>query len=169
MKKLMTCFMVVLFLFLMAGCEKSGGSGGQPSRAPENDGQTEYFSFVYQNVDLIPGASFPEKQLPEATSVYTVPSCAMEGTDNVYNYEVIEVTAFRDGKDESIYSIYLLDANTPTVEGLYLGDNVSRVTELYGTSYRQEGTQITYQKGDTLLILILQDDFVSSIEYRMAD
>ncbi len=169
MKKILIGLMVLVMLFVVAGCEKPGDSGAKPSDSPEdNNAQTERFSFVYQNVELIPGADFPEKQLPEAASVYTVPSCAMEGTDNVYNYEVIEVTAFQDRSGESIYSIYLLDANTPTPEGLYLGDDLSRVTELYGTTYQQDGTQISYQKGDTLLVLILQENCVSSIEYRMA-
>lgn len=158
MKKTLIYLMVLVMVLLVVGC-------GQPETNPN----TERFGFVYQNVTLIPGTTFPKSQLPEASSVYTVPSCAMEGTDNVYNYEVIEVTAFQDQTGESIYSIYLLDANTPTAEGLYLGDSLSRVTELYGTQYQQEDTQISYQKGDTLLVIILQEDCVSSIEYRMTN
>lgn len=167
MKKIFVLLLIFVMLTVVVGCGKSKGAPAEGSG--EGDGNSEAYGFVYQNETLIPGNLFSKEQLPEPASVYTVPSCAMEGTDNVYNYTVMEVTAFQDGAGEKIYSIYLLDANTPTPEGLYLGDNLTRVTELYGTEYQQEGTQITYQKGNTLLVLILQEEYVTSIEYRLAD
>ena len=117
---------------------------------------------------LVPGAAFDPAVLPEADSVFTVPSCAIEGTDNVYSYPVLEVTAYNDGTGEVIYSIYLTDANTPTEEGLYVGDDLARVTELYGEDYTQNGAEITYTKGATTLNMIINGDSVISIEYRMA-
>ncbi len=165
MKKFFALLLMFILLLSVVGCDKSDGTPTDGS----GDGNTEAFAFVYQNETLIPGTAFSKEKFSEPESVYTVPSCAMEGTDNVYNYTVLEVTAFQDGTGEKIYSIYLLDANTPTPEGLYLGDSLSRVTELYGTGYRQDGTQITYQKGNTLLVLILQEENVTSIEYRMAN
>lgn len=166
MKKIFALLLIFVMLAVV-GCDKS-------NEAPTNgsgtgDGTTEGFGFVYENETLIPGNSFSKEKLPEPESVYTVPSCAMEGTDNVYNYTVLEVTAFQDGAGERIYSIYLLDANTPTPEGLYLGDNLSRAIELYGMEYQQDGAQVTYQKGNTLLVLILQEENVTSIEYRLAN
>ena len=40
-------------------------------------------------------------------------------------------------------------------------------TDIYGTEYAENGNQITYQTEDTLFILIMQNGYVSSIEYRM--
>ena len=126
----------------------------------------EGFSFTFEGVELIPGQSFDASVLPTPQSVYQVPSCAIEGTDNVYNYGTIEVTAFNDGTGEVIYSVYIVDANTPTDEGLYIGDTVDHVIATYGEDCVRENGQITYQKGDTLLILIMDGDYVLSIDFR---
>ena len=64
------------------------------------------------------------------------------------------------------YSVYIIDANTPTTEGLYIGDTLDMVVSAYGEDYTREGNQVTYQKGDTLLIVILDGDYVRSIDFR---
>lgn len=124
------------------------------------------FGFVFQGVTLVPGTAFDASVLPQAESVYQVPSCAIEGTDNVYQYDTFELTAFEGSDGEVIYSIYLIDANTPTPEGLYLGDDLAAVISIYGEEYTENGTQMIYQKGNTLLLIIVENGIVSSIEYR---
>jgi len=131
-----------------------------------SDEQEPGFVFTFEGVELTPGQAFDAAALPEANSVYQVPSCAIEGTDNVYNYGTIEVTAFDDGNGEVIYSVYIMDANTPTNEGLYIGDTLDHIVAAYGEDYTREGNQITYQKGDTLLIIILGGEYVQSIDFR---
>ena len=180
MKKLIAFLLAMLLVASMAACgaekptatdpttqpqqtEPSQSQQTQPS-APETD---EVFSFTYEGVELIPGAAFDPAVLPEADSVFQVPSCAIEGTDNVYSYPPFELTAYNDGTGEVIYSIYLIDANTSTTEGLYVGDDLARVTELYGTDYAQNDTELTFTKGATTLNLILDGETVISIEYRM--
>ena len=106
--------------------------------------------------------------MPAASSVTEVPSCAFDGTDKAYNYDVFELTAYNEGNGEIIYSIYLIDANTATDEGLYLGDDLARAEELYGSEYAMTDNQVTFTKGNTLLILILQEESIISIEYRLA-
>ena len=53
------------------------------------------------------------------------------------------VTAVRmAGSGEVIYSVFILDANTPTPEGLYLGDDTARVrsfTALTGLKTARSG------------------------------
>lgn len=127
----------------------------------------EEFCFVAEGVELIPGADFDPTVLPEAASLYTVPSCAIEGTDNVYNYETFEITAYDDGTGEVIYSIYIIDPNTTTPEGLALGDNLDRVLELYGDNYQVNGAAFDFYGTETMLSIIVQNEAVASIEYRM--
>lgn len=131
-----------------------------------SDEQEPGFVFTFEGVELTPGQAFDAAALPEPLSVFEVPSCAIEGTDNVYNYGTIEVTAFDDGTGEFIYSIYIVDANTPTNEGLYIGDTLDYVIAAYGEDYTQEGSQITYQKGNSLLIILMSGDYVQSIDFR---
>ena len=127
----------------------------------------EAFAFTYNNVKLIPGEAFDASKLPEASSVFQVPSCALEGTDNVYNYETFEVTAFNDGKSEFIYSIYFIDPNLTTPEGLAMGDTLEKAVTLYGSDYVQQDSAYIYTGANTQLILILENDAISSIEYRL--
>ena len=139
----------------------------QETQAAEEVAAAKIYSFTAEGVELIPGAAFDPAVLPEAASVYTVPSCAIEGTDNVYNYETFEVTAYNDGTGEVIYSIYIIDPNISTPEGLALGDSLDRVVELYGDGYVVSGTAYDYSSEGTMLSIIIQGDTVASMEYRM--
>jgi len=125
------------------------------------------YSFEAQGVELIPGDPFDPGILPEAESVYEVPSCAIEGTDNLYNYGTFELTAFDDGEKELIYSILLTDPNITTTEGLALGDDVQKVVSIYGDGYTQQGNAYVYTGDTELLYIIVQNEKVASIEYRM--
>ena len=180
MKKLIALMMALLLVAALAACGAEPLKTTQPAaqeqteptkttepEATDPDPVEEVFSFTYEGVELIPGAAFDPAQLPEADSVFEVPSCAIEGTDNVYSYPPFELTAYNDGTGEVIYSIYLLDANTPTEEGLYVGDDLTRVTELYGSDYAENDTELTFTKGNTTLNLIMDGETVISIEYRM--
>ena len=123
--------------------------------------------FLAEAVELVPGAPFDSTVLPAPDSLYQVPSCAIEGTDNLYNYGTFELTAFNDGTGEVIYSILLLTPDVTTPEGLALGDEGAKVTELYGTAFTQEGTARVYTDESAKLYVIVQNDTVASIEYRM--
>ncbi len=150
--------------------EQTNTNENQNNDPKETTGEAvtgEPFAFTLNNVKLIPGDAFDASKLPEAASTYEVPSCALEGTDNVYNYETFEVTAFNDGKSEYIYSIFLIDPNLTTPEGLALGDTLDKAVDLYGSDYTNEDTAYIYESADTQLILILQDGSIISIEYRL--
>lgn len=125
------------------------------------------YTFFTGGVELVPGADFDPSVLPEAQSVYEVPSCAIVGTDNLYNYGTFELTAFDDGTGEQIYSILITDPSTPTTEGLKLGDKKEEVTALYGENFTEDGNSRVYTGDTEQLILIFQSDRVASIEYRM--
>jgi len=126
------------------------------------------FGYTYQGVKLVPGEAFDSGKLPEAVGTYTIPSCAFSGTDNVYTYDTIEVVAYDEGQGEHLYCIYLVDPNTPTDEGLMLGDSVERMVEIYGDNYTQTGTEYAYYRGDTILIILAQGGVINGIEIRMA-
>ena len=180
MRKLIAMLALLVLVFALAAC----GSDAEQNvdlvitRATEEsqivkagnvqaEDVKEEFCFVAEGVELIPGADFDPAALTEAASLYTVPSCAIEGTDNVYNYETFEITAYDDGTGEVIYSIYIIDPNTTTPEGLALGDNLDRVLELYGDNYQVNGAAFDFYGTETMLSIIIQNDAVASIEYRM--
>lgn len=180
MRKLIAMLALLVLVFALSACGSEADQNADLliTRATEEtqiaeagnvqaEDVKEEFCFVAEGVELIPGADFDPTVLPEAASLYTVPSCAIEGTDNVYNYETFEITAYDDGTGEVIYSIYIIDPNTTTPEGLALGDNLDRVLELYGDNYQVNGAAFDFYGTETMLSIIIQNEAVASIEYRM--
>ena len=180
MKKLITVLALLVLVFALAACGSEAEQNADLviTRATEESQSAEVenvqaeavkeeFCFIAEGVELIPGADFDPTVLPEAASLYTVPSCAIEGTDNVYNYETFEITAYDDGTGEVIYSIYIIDPNITTPEGLALGDGLDRVLELYGDEYQMNGAAYDFYGTETMLSIIIQNEAVASIEYRM--
>jgi len=180
MRRLFAIVMAVLLLAAMTACAPKQPAQTQPQTQPQpqtetTEGTTQAqdpsdeggFAFVLEGVELIPGEKFDAAKLPEALSVFEVPSCAIEGTDNVYDYGVVEVTAFDDGTAPVIYSVFVKDVNTSTPEGLYQGDDLAKVEDLYGADYETNGAELVYTKGKTQLRIIMENDIVTSIEYRM--
>lgn len=149
------------------GNEENGTK--QESAASDQGKQKEegVYSFLYEGVALVPGEVFDRSALPEYSDVAEVPSCAFDGSDNVYNYDVFELTAYIEADGERVYSIYFIDPNLPTTEGLCLGDTVDDMKSLYGENYEAEGNAYTYTRGETMLIIITNNDIVVSIEYRL--
>lgn len=183
MKKLTAILLALVLVLSLAACgaEENPNEDLVITRAPEAEGTEApaeggeeapaadegMFTFQFEGVELIPGAAFDPAALRDATSVYEVPSCAIEGTDNVYNYDTFEITAYDDGTGEVIYSIYFLDSSLTTTEGLALGDDEAKVTELYGEDYEVDGTAYVYTRTDSQLFVIVENGSVVSIEYRM--
>ena len=180
MKKLIAVLALLVLVFALAACGSEAEQNADLviTRATEEtqiaeaenvqaDAVREEFCFIAEGVELIPGADFDPTVLPEAASLYTVPSCAIEGTDNVYNYETFEITAYDDGTGEIIYSIYIIDPNITTPEGLALGDGLDCVLELYGDDYQMNGAAYDFYGTETMLSIIIQNEAVASIEYRM--
>lgn len=152
---------------------KNGSTETGTEQEPEESAQGSkkedegVFGFLYDGVTLIPGEVFDSSLLKEYTQVSEVPSCAFEENDREYNYGDFALTAYIDGETERVYSIYFMDPNLPTTEGLCLGDDVERMKSLYGEDCETEGNSYVYTRGDTLLSFIVQNDIVTVIEYRL--
>ena len=188
MKKLLALTAAALLILGLAACNETAGSNTVPQitvgnsqnditnpkeTAPHETStatepvEEDVFTFLFNEVALVPNAAFDASLLPAPASTYVVPSCALEGTDNVYNYEAFEVTAYNEGKGEFIYSIYFIDPNLTTPEGLAIGDDLTKAVSIYGEGFTQADTSVVYTRGQTQLILILQEDIIISIEYRI--
>ena len=167
MKK--TIALLLSLLVLLAGCGSQVPENAQVeiTRATAAPAEDPAFCLTFQGCPLIPGRAFDPADLPQADSVFQAPSCAIEGTDNVYSYGSLEVTAFDDGSGEVIYSVYLIDA--PTDEGLSVGDAEDRIPEIYGQDFRKSDHEYLYTRGATQLRILVQDGRVLSIELLAAD
>jgi len=180
MKKIIAMLLMLSVLVCLAACETEPAQTSQPTesaKTPATEATVpalqdtvpaapETYSFPIGDVELVPGAAFDAAALPEPVSVYQVPSCAIEGMDNVYSYGSYEITAFSDGKSESVYSIFLMEPDVATPEGLALGDEMAKAANLYG-EYKEEGTAWVFTRQNTQLWVIGQDGVVISIEIRL--
>ena len=183
MRRMFAMLLALTMLLTLAACD-NGEKPVETTKAPEvteiaNEPETtaapeetqapetaeEGFSLTFNGVVLTPGTVYDASVLPEPNSVYEVPSCAIEGTDNVYSFTELDITAFNDGTQEIIYAIAIFDPNVCTDEGLYLGDDAARVIELYGENYEENGTALVYTRGNTMLTIILQNESVVDIEF----
>lgn len=156
------------------GADSAGNTAGGDSKEAsteasdqEPSGEDGVFRFAYDGAILTPGEPVDLSGLPKYSDVAEVPSCAFGGNDKIYNFTTFELTAYFDADEERIYSIYFIDPNLPTTEGLRLGDTVDDMKSFYGDSYETEGASYIYTRGETLLILITNKDIVTSIEYRL--
>lgn len=125
---------------------------------------TEVFFFMAGDLKVIPGTAF-DKTKVTYESVYEVPSCALEGTDNVYNCGSYEITAFNEGKGEVTYSVFFTAPDAKTPEGLCLGDDLAKAATLYG-QYEDNGGVWTFTRGNTQLLVMGENDVITSIELR---
>lgn len=183
MKKLICILLAALLVFGLCACggeKKSSGAeiishkddkDPEPKKDPEPEKQPqdeEVFSFVFNGVSLTPGSPFTTDGLPPADSFYSVPSCAVEGTDNVYQYGSLEITSVTDKSGEFLYSVYFIEPSVKTPEGLGLGDPVSKADSLYKTEFKAAYGGRVYTLGETSLNLVIENDVITGIEYLWA-
>lgn len=127
--------------------------------------ENENFNVSYLGVDVTPGIPYDRNSIPEEGTYSEIPSCAFEGTDNVSTFSHVEITSAQINGVESVYSVYFLDPEVQTQEGVMISDERAKVIEKYGNDYEEVGNKITYTKGQVQLSFIIENDLVTSIEY----
>ena len=93
------------------------------------------------------------------------PSCAFEGMDKLYIYGGFRVKTYSQNGTDFIYSVELMDDSLATPEGLSIGAEASRVTELYGTPAQQNDSGMQFVFESTTLQILLRDGLVTNIQY----
>jgi len=194
MKKTIVMILALLMLLSLAACGQeevsnageqmiTQGSNMEQQTIQGNEATTEstqeeevttgaaavsFQMFSYEGVELIPGEAFDADKLADAGSSFSAPSCAVEGSETVYNFGILDLTTFDEGKGEYIASVIIVDPNVTTPEGLALGDGMDKVVDCYGEGYAVNGTEISYTVDGVQLALIVDNDTVVQIEYRIA-
>ncbi|MDD2435370.1 MAG: hypothetical protein PHO63_03860 [Bacilli bacterium] len=158
MKKIV--FPLVVLIMIVTGC------GGQTNDINEKTNSENSIAFTYQGVDVTPGLEFKNSSIDEKFSYVELTSCAFEGNDKVYTYENIEIVVSQTKGKDTIYSVYFLNDQVATPEGVKIADDKSVMVETYGENYEQISNEYKYVEGNVVLSFIVENDVIISIEYR---
>ena len=158
MKKIIKIsLLITLILCLFTGCGNK--------EVLDSNKEKDVYSFKYNDLKITPGEVFDKQQYAGYNDYVELPSCAFEDTDRAYTYEHYEITTYTLNKEERILSVYFLDTEISTTEGVSISDSVNKMLDVYGNNYEKNDNLYTYKKEDTLINFIVENDIIVSIEY----
>lgn len=171
MKKILA---LALALMLVCGLVACGGESTPETTEPKaNTGLTvtqpdaNSWKYTVRGVDVMMHAEAAPvlEALGEPISFTEEASCAFTGLDKTYNYGGFFFQTYPLNDVDYIYSAWLMDDSSTTPEGIYIGASQAEVEAVYGTE-GFNGDNAYILKGTTsVLTIILEDGFVSSIQY----
>ena len=104
--------------------------------------------------------------LGEPTSYFESESCAFQGLDKVYTYGGLIISTFPENGHDYILSMDLRDDSVETAEGVYIGQPVGRVAEVY-SDVSEENDALTVRKGGTVITFFTSGGLISGITYTI--
>ena len=158
MKRISLFLLAAIMLLSLVGCGST-----------DIDPQEENFSFTYNGIKITLGAEAAPiiDALGEPRSYTEEPSCAFEGMDKTYYYGSFYISTYSlDGKDH-IYNLWFADDGVATDEGIRIGSTQSQVEDAYGKDCFNGTNIFVMPKGQSKLVILIEDGKVSSIRYEV--
>ena len=158
MKRISLFLLAAIMLLSLVGCGST-----------DIDPQEENFSFTYNGTKITLGAEAAPiiYALGEPKSYTEEPSCAFDGMDKTYYYGSFYISTYSlDGKDH-IYNLWFADDGLATDEGVRIGSSQSQVEDTYGKECFNGTNSFVMTKGQSRLVILIEDDTVSSIRYEV--
>lgn len=170
MKKSLLIILVIILLVVggvevMLTLQNSSNKNNDTAQSEKQDNDEDVYAFKIGEKEIKLGEEFSKEKLGQEESYSEIASCAFEGLDKTYTYTDYEITTFPDGDKDRIYSIYFLNPEVSTTEGVRVSDSIDAMLNTYGDSYEKQGNQYTYKKGKTSIEFIVENDVITSIQY----
>ena len=158
MKQICLYLLATALLLSLTGC----GSA-------EPDTLQERFTFTYRDVLILPGAEAAPvlEALGEPKSYTEEPSCAFEGMDKTYYYGSFYLTSCTVDGVDYVNMLWFADDGVATDEGISIGSTQTQVEEVYGRDCFNGTNSFVLTKGQTRLVILVEEETVSSIRYEM--
>ena len=158
MKRISLFLLAAIMLFGLAGCGST-----------DIDPQEENFSFTYNGVKITLGAEAAPiiDALGEPRSYTEEPSCAFEGMDKTYYYGSFYLSTYPLNGKDFVYSFWFGDDSVATDEGIRIGSSQSQVEDTYGKECFNGTNSFVMTKGQSRLVILIEDDTVSCIRYEV--
>lgn len=137
-----------------------------PENSTEEAAQTG-FVIPFRGVDIpMEGAMEPVlAALGEPKSYTEETSCAFEGLDKTYYYGSLYIQTNPSPNGDIIAAAWFADDSITTPEGIYIGSPRSAVEAAYGAF---DGDVCTVARGSQRLMILLENDAVTSVQYTLA-
>jgi len=160
---------IVIVLVVIGAIEiavtMSNNTKPQEDKTQTAETSKEVYAFADGEKKANLGEEFNKEAFGQEENYSEIASCAFEGLDKTYTYANYEITTFPDGEKEKVYSVYFLNENIATQEGVKITDSVEKMKEVYGEEAEVQGNQYRYTKGKTNLEFIVEEDVITSIQY----
>lgn len=140
------------------------GCAAAVSEMPE-----EKLSFTNNGIQiLIGGEAAPILEaLGEPTGYTEEPSCAFDGMNKTYFFGSFYLSTYPlEGKDY-IYNLWFKDEGAATEEGIRIGNSRNEVEKVYGRETLDGINRYVLTKGQTRLIILIDDEKVSGVRYEV--
>lgn len=164
MKKILAIILSLVFVLSFAACgsEGSGDNNGDTNKPSTSE---PGYTFTVKDVKVEMGVLADDTlaALGEPKTYTESASCAFEGLDKTYGYGGYYITTYPNGDKDYIYSAWFEDDSVATAEGIYIGSSKADVETAYGDF---DSDSATFKKGNTELVIILEDDAVVEIQYQ---
>lgn len=175
MKKIILFLVIILLIGGVGLFFLNTGDGEVKTKSTSNNNTTttkkaeeeKSYSLHYGDIELTPGATFDASKIDKEVSKSVIPSCAFDGEDNVYTYDIMEVTTHIENDKEIIYSVYFINDEVSTDEGIKLSDELAKIKETYGEYDNVEDNQYSYTDGKVKLTFDVNNDVIIGIEYTL--
>ena len=106
------------------------------------------------------------EQLGKAESYYEAQSSSHQGKEKVFTYDGFELSTYPSGGSDYVKSIWFLNEETVTPEGIHIGSTIDEMKEAYGDDYTEENGKYQYVSDEGILAFYTKKGAVSGIEYK---
>ncbi len=137
-----------------------GNSADEPKK--EKNETQEVYALKVNNKEIKLGEVFSREKCGQELQYSEVASCAFDGLDKTYTYENYEI---KTGSQDKITSIYFIDEGISTTEGVKITDTYDKMVQVYSNNFKNEDNKYIYEKGNTSIEFMVENDVITGIEY----
>ena len=157
--------LAIIGVFVLTNSKQENKTTGatEPSISQESK---DVYQFQAEDKTVQLGVDFASLNMPKEKDYAEMESCVFAGLDKEYTYDHYVISTYPEGETDKVKSVYFLDEEVQTAEGVKIGDTYERMVEVYGENYQNSDNQYTYEKEKTQIIFLIEDNVISQIEYN---
>lgn len=174
MKKIrLFAILLAVFALSSAFCSCDGGGGNIEITLPPDTNvsgtqRDDVFCFSVSGLSIAPGDDLTEilPKLGSYQGFEEFENCAGVGKSKFYHYNGFILSTFTEYNTDFCNTIDITEGSSVTTsEGLGVNDTLDKMISLYGNGYTESYGVYTYTKGSTSLLIKVQNNTVTEIEY----